>query len=301
MCVKNWLRWVAILVLAGLGGGLFWSIIRIEQLHERMVRLEDGRSEPGPQSPTTERLVTAQTGTEVPGSPGDRYEVSVVAKQYGWKFQHPDGRREIGELHVPVGRPILLYLISEDVNHSLVVPDLNLRVPAEPARYTAAWASFPKPGRYPITCGQECGPQHQLHTGAVVAVEPAEFNDFLAVMFPSERVAEDGSLAWQGRKIFLKLQCLNCHSGLPDSRGPTLEALFDKTVKLTDGKEVSADEAYFRESILTPQAKIVQGWKPIMPSFEGKVNPEELTALVAYLRSLKTGRTLPRNEHWSEF
>src|SRR5262249_6875605 len=104
----------------------------------------------------------------------------------------------------------------------------------------------------------------------------------------------DGSLALEGRKLFLKHQCVSCHSADALARGPVLESVYGQPVRLLDGRTVLADETYLRESILNPDAKIVAGFEPIMPSYQGQLTEEEILQLLAFLKTLQPGQTPPR-------
>ena len=106
----------------------------------------------------------------------------------------------------------------------------------------------------------------------------------------------EGSLALKSRKLFLKLQCVTCHSANARARAPSLEDLYGTTVRLRGGKTVLADRAYLRESILKPQAKIVEGYEPIMPTFQGQVNEEEMIQLLEFIKALRPGQTPVRTE-----
>ena len=212
--------------------------------------------------------------------PDDAMEIYVVGKQWMWKFQHPDGQREINELHVPVGRPVKLTDDAEDVIHSFFVPAFRVKLDVVPGRFTTIWFEATKPGRYHLFCAEYCGTRHSGMIGWVVVMEPAEFEAWLS------GGAGEGSLASRGQKLFNDLACETCH--MPDSkgRGPVLDGLFGKNVQLQGGQTVVADEDYIRESIVNPQAKIVAGYQPLMPTFQGQISEEGLLQLIAYIKSL---------------
>jgi cytochrome c oxidase subunit 2 len=227
--------------------------------------------------------------TSVAQPPADAMEVFVIGKQWMWKVQHPDGQREINQLTIPVGRPVKLTLISEDVIHDFFVPAFRTKIDVIPGRYVQTWFQPTKVGEYHLFCSQYCGTSHAQMIGKVRVVEPEEYTRWL-----NEKA--EGSLALQGRKLFLKLQCITCHSANAEARAPVLEGLYNRTVPLRDGRTVVADDGYLRESILYPEAKVVQGWEPIMPTFKGQVNEEELIQLLAFIKSLRPGQTPVRNE-----
>jgi cytochrome c oxidase subunit 2 len=221
--------------------------------------------------------------------PRGAMEIYCVGKQWMWKFQHPEGQREINSLHVPVGRPIRLLMTSEDVIHSLFIPDFRLHMDLLPERYTSVWFEATHVGKYHLFCSQYCGTNHAGMTGEITVMEPAEYEKWL-------HSGAEGSMALEGRKVFLKNQCASCHSADSEARAPVLEDLFDKPVILSDGQVVRADENYIRESIVLPSAKIVAGYDNIMPTFKGLVSEEEIFQLIAYIKSLKAGQTPKRVE-----
>jgi cytochrome c oxidase subunit 2 len=224
-------------------------------------------------------------------SPDDASVVYVIAKQWMWKLQHPEGQREINLLHVPTGRPIKLILTSEDVIHSFFVPAFRIHMDVLPQRYTSCWFDPIRPGTYHLFCSQYCGTNHAGMIGQVIVQSPAEYQAWL-------HLHAEGSLALQGRKTFLRYRCVSCHSADENARAPVLEELFGKPVQLRDGRTVIADEDYIRESIWEPAAKIVAGYENIMPTFKGQVSPEEVIQLIAFIKALGRGQTPKRVEEY---
>jgi len=213
--------------------------------------------------------------------PDDAMTVSVVGKRWMWKLQHPTGQREIGELHVPVGRAVKLVITSEDTLHSFFVPAFRIKKDAVPGRYNIAWFRATKTGSFHLFCAEYCGTEHSKMTGRVVVMEPEEYQVWLA----GGPVPDSPVL--QGERLFTELNCITCHR--PDSagRGPVLNGIFGRPVALASGERVVADEAYVRESILSPAAKVVAGYQPVMPTYLGQVSEDQLIALVAYVGSLQ--------------
>jgi cytochrome c oxidase subunit 2 len=207
-------------------------------------------------------------------------EIYVVGKQWMWKAQHMDGQREINELHVPVGRPVKLIMGSEDVIHSFFIPAFRVKADVIPGRYNVLWFTATVPGRYHLFCAEYCGTKHSGMIGSVIAMEPTAFQAWLGGGNPSD------SPAAAGAKLFQDLACISCHRNDAQAQAPQLAGLFGHPVKLQNGTSVVADEAYIRESIVNPQAKIVAGFPPIMPTFQGLVTEEQLLQLIAYIRSL---------------
>jgi cytochrome c oxidase subunit II len=216
--------------------------------------------------------------------PRDASEIYVVAKQWMWKLEHAEGQREINELHVPVGRDIKLIMTSQDVIHSFFIPAFRLKQDVLPGRYTVLWFRATKPGTYHLFCAEYCGTQHSGMVGSIVVMEPAQFEAWM-------NSGQSAPLSGTGQQVFAQLRCGDCHRSDAPSRGPSLAGLYGAPVHLEDGRTVTADENYIRESILDPGAKIVNGYKPVMPTFQGLVSEEQLNALVAYVKSLSAAKT----------
>jgi cytochrome c oxidase subunit II len=216
-------------------------------------------------------------------TPNQAMEVYVVGKQWMWKFQHQTGQREINELHVPLGARVKLTMTTEDVLHSLYIPAFRIKMDVVPGRYTQTWFEATKPGRYYIFCAEYCGTNHAGMGGYVEVMEPAQYQAWLAGGLGSE------SASAQGQKLFQDRGCASCHTveqnGQP-GRGPNLYGIFGKQQPLQNGQSVTVDEAYVRESILNPQAKLAAGYQAIMPTYQGQLTEEQVLQLIAYIRSL---------------
>jgi cytochrome c oxidase subunit 2 len=215
--------------------------------------------------------------------PADAVELYAHGKQWMWKVQHPGGQREINTMHVPVGRPIRVTLASQDVIHSFFIPAFRIKQDAVPGRFTALWFEATKPGVYHLFCAEYCGTEHSRMIGSVVAMEPRDYESWLA------GGAAGKSMAASGAELFQALACVTCHRAASAgriARGPVLDGLYNSQVKLANGRTLTADDNYLRESILTPAARLVAGWDPLMPTFQGQVSEEQLTELIAYIRSL---------------
>jgi len=215
--------------------------------------------------------------------PQNAIEVYVVAKQWMWKFQHATGQREINELHVPVGQKVKLIMASEDVIHDFFVPAFRVKNDVVPGKYTTLWFEATKPGRYHLFCAEYCGMNHSQMGGWIVVMEPTEFNDWLGGN------ANQQSAAGSGQQLYQTLGCASCHGNNGEGgRGPALLGVFNSNVQLSTGQTIRADEGYVRESILNPQAKLASGFGPIMPTFQGVVNEEQIVQLIAYVKSLSS-------------
>jgi cytochrome c oxidase subunit II len=214
--------------------------------------------------------------------PAETMNIYAVGKQWMWKFQHLDGQREINELHVPVGRPVKMIMTSEDVIHDLFMPAFRVKADIIPGRYSHMWFEATKPGEYHLFCAEYCGTKHSGMIGRVIVMEQDDFQTWLTSS------TQEGSLASAGGKLFQDLACNTCHRPDAQGRGPVLQNLYGKQVALQSGEQAVVDEAYIRESILTPGAKVTAGFQPIMPTFQGLVSEEGLLQLIEYVKSLKT-------------
>ena len=216
--------------------------------------------------------------------PEDALDVYVVGKQWMWKVQHPDGQREINEVHVPVNRNIKLTLASQDVIHDFFIPAFRVKTDVVPGRYTRLWFNATTPGRYRVFCAEYCGTQHSRMRAEVVVLSARDYQAWLA------RGAGGGTLASAGQQLFQDLACDSCHRLDAQGRGPMLVDLFGTSVLLSDGTRVTADEAYLREATLRPHTQIVAGFQPLMPSFQGVITEEQLLTIIEYIKTLRAGR-----------
>ena len=221
-------------------------------------------------------------------APKGSMEIFVTGRQWMWKIEHPEGQREINELHVPLGRPVKLTMTSEDVIHDFFVPAFRVKKDVLPGRYTTLWFEPTKLGTFHLFCAQYCGAFHAGMIGSVIVMEPDEYERWLAGGVLGE------SMEAAGQKIFQQSGCGTCHLADGTGPGPSLLGVYGQPVHLTTGQTVTADDAYMHESIVLPSAKIVQGFAPIMPSFQGQLTDEQLNNVVAYIRML--GKAQPKSK-----
>ena len=214
--------------------------------------------------------------------PPDAMEMNVVGKQWMWKIQHPEGNREIDELHVPVGRLVKLTMTSQDVIHSFFLPAFRIKQDVVRGRYTTEWFKADKIGSYHLFCTEFCGTSHSKMIGHIIVQSPADYEDWLS------RGQPGSTLAQSGERLFRELGCSGCHLGQSVIRAPPLQGVFNKPVPLNNGEVVIADEGYLRDSILFPAKQIVSGYTNDMPSYQGKISEEELIELIAYLKNVGT-------------
>lgn len=216
--------------------------------------------------------------------PKGAMEIYVIGKQWMWKVQHPRGNREINELHIPVGKTIQLTMTSQDVIHSFFIPAFRVKQDVLPGRFTSEWFEPTKVGEYHLFCAEYCGTMHSGMIGRIVVMEPQEYENWLAGSFGGT------AMATSGEDLFQQFGCANCHTGGPGARGPLLTGLLGKQVRLSNGRTVVADLDYIRESILDSQAKIVEGYTPIMPLFKNQINQEQLIQLIEYIKGMSTAQ-----------
>jgi cytochrome c oxidase subunit 2 len=243
--------------------------------------------------------------------PADAQEIFVTGKQWMWKIQHPDGVREINELHLELNKPVKVTLISEDVIHSFGIPAFRDKIDVLPARYVTTWYTPTKVGRYQLYCDQLCGIGHSQMIGWVTVMDSKEFGEWKeGKRKPPDGQQQyygqtDGSWAWQGRQLFLKLQCVSCHNR-DKPKAPLLEGIWGKEIPLKGGGTAKVDIGYIRESILKPRAKVHEGWEAIMPTFAGQLKDESLGLteeeaifrLIAFIKTLGPGQTPDRTEQF---
>jgi cytochrome c oxidase subunit 2 len=211
--------------------------------------------------------------------PDQAMDIYVVGRQWMWKVQHPSGRREINELHVPIGQPVKLTLASQDVIHSFFIPAFRVKQDVLPGRYVTMWFQPTRAGEYHLFCAEYCGTSHSGMVGRVVAMEPEDFQKWLGGV--TEETPEH-----TGERLFSDFNCVNCHATGARQRCPQLGGLYGTDVPLEGGGHAKFDESYVRESIITPNAKIVKGYPAVMPSYRGQLSEEQILDLIAYIRSL---------------
>jgi cytochrome c oxidase subunit 2 len=213
-------------------------------------------------------------------APKNALEIHVVAKQWMWKTQHSNGAREINELHVPLDTPVRLVMTSEDVIHSFFVPAFRMKKDVLPGRYTETWFRATKLGVFHLFCAEYCGSEHSRMTGRIVVMQADGYARWLAAQ------PEGDGLAKAGEAVFRARGCSGCHSEASKVHAPDLNGLYGRKVQLADGRTVTADEAYLRDSMLLPRRDVAAGFEPIMPSYAGILTDGEIISLTAYIRSL---------------
>jgi len=213
--------------------------------------------------------------------PANSIEIYVVAKQWMWKIEHPQGNREINELHIPVGIPVKLIMTSQDVIHSFYVPAFRVKQDVLPDRYTTEWFLPTKIGEYHLFCAEYCGTGHASMRGTVYVMDPSDYQQWLAGK------THEVPMATTGEELFQHFACNTCHQENDMGRGPSLYGIYGSTVHLNDGSTVIADQSYIRNSIDDPGGQVVAGYRPIMPTFKQQVSPDQVDQLIEYIKSLR--------------
>jgi cytochrome c oxidase subunit 2 len=228
-------------------------------------------------------------------APKDAMEIFVIGKQWMWHLQHQNGIRENNELHIPLGKPVKLTMISQDVIHDFSIPAFRIKRDVIPGTYSTMWFTPTLTGKYHLYCAQYCGTNHSEMDGYVYVMEPTQYQQWLAT--GGQRIQDTQpvpkSMAAQGEAIYQQQGCGNCHDADGMNRGPSLAGIYGRTVQLRDGGTTIADDAYVRKSILDSNEDIVSTYQQIMPSYKGQLNEEQVLELLTYIRSLSAAPAAP--------
>jgi len=214
--------------------------------------------------------------------PTNAMNIYVVGKQWMWKAEHPGGQHEIDALHVPMGKPIQLTMISQDVFHSFSIPDFRIKREVIPGRYTTVWFEATQAGTYHLFCTQYCGTQHSGMVGEVTVMTPEDYKKWL------EQSNSGQSLAQNGERLFASMGCNSCHNGSAAARGPSLAGVYGSKLTLTDGRQILVDDAYLRDAILNPSEHVTAGFSPIMPTYQGQISEDGLIDLVEFIKNMQS-------------
>jgi cytochrome c oxidase subunit II len=246
-------------------------------------------------------VIGYRTAIELATPPADAMDVYVLGKKWMWQFAYPGGPNSINVLRVPSGRPMRLLMTSRDVIHSFYVPEFRVKQDVLPGRYSQIWFQATEPGRYQILCAEYCGAGHSIMRGEVIVLKPEDYEDWLSSQRRGLARKQDGSptaldyspplgnLVDQGRRLAQEQGCVKCHSVDGSQHiGPTWLDLYGRRERLSDGSTITVSEAYITESMMDPFAKIVDGFKPVMPSFANKLAGPEVAAIVEYIKSLQS-------------
>ena len=221
--------------------------------------------------------------------PKDAVDITVTGKQWLWTFEYYNGKKTLNELYVRQNMPVRMVMRADDVLHSFFVPAFRVKQDLIPGRYTQLWFTPTKIGTFDIFCAEYCGTGHSAMLGRVIVLSPEAYDIW------ENGVGTDGDGAVAslppaelGEKVYKGKGCNACHS--VDGSvvlGPSFKGLYGREGALEDGSSYTADENYIMKSILEPQEEVVKGFQPVMPSFKGILSDDEITALIAYMKTLK--------------
>ena len=212
--------------------------------------------------------------------PAGALQITAIGRQWMWKFQHPGGQSEINDLHVPMGEPVVIRMISQDVIHALYIPALRIQMDAIPGRYTSLWFKADTAGSFHLHCSEYCGTDHSEMGGTLTIMRPADYEHWLS------RQASGESVANAGEALFQSYGCSGCHAAGSTVKAPSLVGLWQRPVPMEAGGTVVADDAYIRDKILNPNDNKIAGYKQVMPAYAGKIGEDDLLRLVAYVKSV---------------
>jgi cytochrome c oxidase subunit 2 len=229
--------------------------------------------------------------------PPDAIDIRVTAQKWYWTIEYPgrpvastvevlDG--EIAPLLiVPLGQPVRVLMTSKDVLHSFYIPAFRVKKDIVPGRYTSVWFEPIIEGTFPIFCTEYCGDEHSSMLAVVKVVKAEEYEAAVLAATTLEQ-GEGETLEAFGEKVYKSFACNSCHNTDTTVKvGPGFGGVFGKTETFSDGGSQVVDENYIQESIYTPNAKVVAGFTPQMPSFAGQINDDQMNAIVAYIKSLE--------------
>lgn len=216
--------------------------------------------------------------------PSNAIEIKVTGQKWFWTFAYPQGVVTTNELVVPVNKPVNLLMSSKDVIHSFYIPNFRLKNDVLPNRYSALWFEATQEGEFNLFCAEYCGTSHSDMIGKIKVLSEADYELWLASSSGTSDLPPD---KW-GEELYTSKACFTCHTIDGNAGvGPTFKGIFGRQEKMTDGSTVTVDENYIRKSILEPQAQVVEGFQPVMPTYQGVLKDAEIDALIAYLKTLK--------------
>lgn len=223
--------------------------------------------------------------------PKDAFTVSSTARMWSWSFEYPNGRIT-DTLYVPANKPVVVNVNSADVIHSMFIPAFRVKQDMVPGNDNYLWFIANKEGSYEIFCAEYCGLQHSYMSSAVNVMAPDTFDKWYSDTSMIAAIPGTGGAApMPGLGVIRRNGCVACHS-LDGSTivGPSFRGIFgEETTVLVNREEqqVVVNEPYIRESLMTPNAKIVKGFRAgLMQSYKGALTEEDIQHIIDYIKSL---------------
>ena len=236
--------------------------------------------------------------------PADAIDVRITGQKWFWTIEYPnfptgpsltcpqgadecEAELKTPTLIVPLNKPVRLTMTSSDVIHSFYIPAFRVKKDVVPGRYSKLWFTAIQEGEFPIFCTEYCGDEHSSMLAKVIVVPEDQYE--ARVKAATQLKKEDGeTMADYGKRLYAIQGCIACHS-LDGTKkvGPSWKGLYGKGREFSNSAGVTADDNYIRQSILEPNSQVVTGYPAQMPSYQGKLNDEQITALIEYIKSLK--------------
>lgn len=218
-------------------------------------------------------------------APANAIEIQVTGKKWVWQFEYPDGMRTLNEIHVPLNRPVRLVMTSEDVIHSFFVPTFRMKKDVVPGRYTEEWFTPTQAGVHQVFCTEYCGKGHSDMLAKITVDDEAAYQKWL---IEGDESLKTMPLPELGKMVHENRGCATCHS-LDGTRGqgPSWKGIYGNVHQMQDGSQIKVDENYIRQSVLEPQAHVVAGFEPVMPTYKGMLRDREVLGVIEFIKTLK--------------
>ncbi|HYO80175.1 MAG TPA: cytochrome c oxidase subunit II [Bryobacteraceae bacterium] len=218
-------------------------------------------------------------------APQNAIEIQVIGKKWLWQFEYPDGLRTLNDIHVPVNRPVRLIMSSEDVIHSFYVPTFRAKKDVVPGRYSEVWFTATEPGVHQVYCTEYCGKGHSDMLARIFVDDEKAYQKWLV---EGDESLKTMPLPELGKLVYENRGCQTCHS-IDGSRGqgPSWKGIWGQTHQFSNAPPTVVDANYIRESILEPNAKVVAGYEPVMPTYKGMLRDREVLGVIEYIKGLK--------------
>jgi cytochrome c oxidase subunit 2 len=281
---------VSLIFLVGVTGAMVYFVYKYRRQHpgERPAPVEESRALEISWIviPTILVLLVFNWGfksyVKMNVTPSGAYEIQARAQQWNFLFEYPNGVTT-DTLVVPRGKEVKMKMSSSDVLHGLYIPAFRVKYDILPNRYTSVWFKATERGEYDLFCTEYCGRDHSEMNKVVRVVSQKDFQEWLK----QAATPKDIPLPKLGEQLYTQRGCQSCHS-LDGSQkvGPTFQGLYGmENHQMTDGSTVTVDENYLRESILKPEAKIVQGYNNLMPGAYSNLSERQLSALIEFIKT----------------